>query len=36
MGHLNDAQQFTLMPKVGTDLPFQDECMILADKIYPQ
>ena len=35
MGHLNDAQQFALMPKLGTDLPFPDECIILADKIYP-
>ena len=32
MGHLNDV----LMPKIGTDLSFPDECMILADKIYPQ
>ena len=34
MRNLNDAQQSTLMPKLGTDLPFPDECMILSDKIY--
>ena len=36
MGHLNAAQQFALMRKLGTDLPFQDECMILENNIYPQ
>ena len=36
MGHLNDAQQFTLMPKMALFLPSPDECMIKVDKIYPQ
>ena len=35
MGHLNDAQQFTLMRRIRTDLAFADECVLLGDKIYP-
>ena len=35
-GHLNDAQQFNLMTQIGGDqLPFPDQCILLADKIYP-
>ena len=35
MGHLNDAEQFTLMRRIGTDFAFPDECVLLGDKIYP-
>jgi len=35
LGHQNDAQQFNLMSKIGHDLPFPDQCVLLADKIYP-
>ena len=33
-GHKNDAQQFKLMSRIGLDLPFSDQCVLLADKIY--
>ena len=31
--HLNDAQQFAMMDKLGTDFPFPHHCYILGDKI---
>jgi hypothetical protein len=35
-GHLNDVQQFNLMPDIGSDiLPFPGECVLLGDNIYP-
>jgi len=34
IGHPNDAQQFNLMSRIGLDLPFSDQCVLLADKIY--
>jgi hypothetical protein len=35
-GHQNDAQQYALLPDIaGRDLPFPDDCILLADKIYP-
>jgi len=34
IGHSNDAQQFNLMSRIGLDLPFSDQCVLLADKIY--
>jgi DDE superfamily endonuclease/Helix-turn-helix of DDE superfamily endonuclease len=34
LGHLNDAQQYRLMPQIGNELPFPQECVLLADKIY--
>lgn len=35
-GHLNDAQQFNLMTQIGgPQLPFPGDCILLADKIYP-
>ena len=33
--HLNDAQQFAMMNKLGTDFPFPHHCYILGDKIDP-
>ena len=35
MGHLNDAQTFGLMPRIGTELCFPEQCVLLGDKIYP-
>lgn len=35
LGHKNDAQQFDLMTRIGQDLPFLENCVLLADKIYP-
>ena len=37
LGHQNDAQQFMLMRQIGHDpaLPFPQDCVLLADKIYP-
>ena len=37
LGHKNDAQQFRLMQEIGIggQLPFPDNCALLADKIYP-
>jgi len=34
IGHPNDAQQFNLMSRIGLDLPFSDQRVLLADKIY--
>jgi len=34
IGHPNDAQQFNLMSRIGLDLPFSDQCVLLADKRY--
>uniref|UniRef100_A0A8W8LMU9 DDE Tnp4 domain-containing protein n=1 Tax=Magallana gigas TaxID=29159 RepID=A0A8W8LMU9_MAGGI len=35
-GHQNDAQQYALLPNIaGRELPFPEECALLADKIYP-
>ena len=34
IGHPNDAQQFNLMSRIGLDLPFSDQYVLLADKIY--
>lgn len=33
-GRLNDAQQFTLMTRIGDQLPFPEDCFLLGDKIY--
>ena len=37
LGHQNDAQQFRLMQEIGIggQLPFPDNCTLLADEIYP-
>ena len=35
MGHLNDAQTFGLMRRIGTELCFPEQCVLLGDKIYP-
>ena len=35
MGHLNDAQAFGLMRRIGTELCFPEQCVLLGDKIYP-
>ena len=35
MGHLNDAQTFGLMRRIGTELCFLEQCVLLGDKIYP-
>ena len=35
MGHLNDAQIFGLMRRIGTELCFPEQCVLLGDKIYP-
>ena len=35
MGHLNDAQTFGLMRRIGTSLCFPEHCVLLGDKIYP-
>ena len=34
IGYPNDAQQFNLISRIGLDLPFSDQCVLLADKIY--
>lgn len=34
-GHLNDAQQHSMMQDIGTDLRFPDELVLLDDMIYP-
>lgn len=35
-GHQNDAQRYALLPNIaGRELPFPEECVLLADKIYP-
>jgi len=34
IGHPNDAQQFNLLSRIGLDLPFSDQCVLLADKLY--
>ena len=36
MGHLNDAQTFGLMRRIGTELCFPEQCVLLGDKIYPK
>ena len=35
MGYLNDAQTFGLMRRIGTELCFPEQCILLGDKIYP-
>ena len=35
MCHLNDAQTFGLIRKIGTELCFHEQCVLLGDKIYP-
>ncbi|XP_053390139.1 uncharacterized protein LOC128553052 [Mercenaria mercenaria] len=35
LGHMNDAQQFAMMQRIGTDLVFPHDCFLLGDKIYP-
>ena len=35
MGHLNDAQTFSLMRQIGAELEFPNNCVLLGDKIYP-
>ena len=35
MGHLNDAQTFGLMRRIGSELCFPEQCVLLGDKIYP-
>ena len=35
MGNLNDAQTFGLMRRIGTELCFPEQCLLLGDKIYP-
>ena len=35
MGHLNDAQTSGLMRRIGTELWFPEQCVLLGDKIYP-
>ena len=35
MGHLNDAQKIGLMRRIGTELCFPEQCVLLGDKIYP-
>ena len=35
LGHQNDAQQYRMLPDIGADLLFPDQCVLLADKIYP-
>ena len=37
LGHLNDAQQYRLMASIGPreELKFPGDCLLLADKIYP-
>ena len=35
MGHLIDAQTFGLMRRIGTELCFPEQCVLLGDKIYP-
>ena len=35
MGYLNDAQTFGLMRRIGTELCFPEQCVLLGDKIYP-
>ena len=32
LGHLNDAQQFAMMDRLGIDMPFPHHCYILGDK----
>ena len=36
MGHLNDAQTFGLMRRIGTELCFPEQCVLSGDKIYPK
>ena len=35
MGHLNDAQTFGLMRRIGTEFCFPEQCVLLGDKTYP-
>ena len=35
MGHLNDAQTVGLISRIGTELCFPEQCVLLGDKIYP-
>ena len=35
MGHLNDTQTFGLMRRIGTELGYPEQCVLLGDKIYP-
>ncbi|KAL4232432.1 hypothetical protein ACF0H5_007125 [Mactra antiquata] len=34
-GHLNDAQQYGLMHRIGIDISFPEDVCLLGDKIYP-
>ena len=34
-GHMNDAQHFRLMQRIPVYLSFPDNCVLLADSIYP-
>ena len=33
LGHLNDAQTFGLMRRIGAELCFPGQCVLLGDKI---
>ena len=33
MGHLNDAKTFGLLRRIGTELCFPEQCVLLGDKI---
>ena len=35
MGHLNDAQTFGIMRRIGTELCFPEQCVSLGETIYP-
>ena len=35
MGTLNDAQTFGLMRRIGTEVCFPEQCVLLGDTIYP-
>lgn len=34
-GHFNDDQTFNLIRRIGEELPFPDNCVLLGDKLYP-
>ena len=34
MGHLNDSQTFGLMRRIGTELCFPEQCLLLGIKTY--
>ena len=35
MGHLNDAQTFGIMRRIGTELCFPEQCVSLGETVYP-